>query len=313
MAKEADLDHSSIAIIWEELRFLRSCKLYLLLNATVQLLISLIYLLFFGAVIVADQNANCNGKFGVDYEWPLLDFGDGDNSLEQILWKIEIVQSRVHKLKTQLDKVMNSNAGRLSSAENLNLHLPSEVVPSSSARSPTVSLGKGYTTQTGFLHIPPPHVPEHEIGDLVMPESAVSSYGVANPLPDIIKITLELLSAADIALDQLQIGDSCEDIADDVLIHNQSIQEELLSFEKLKSHPLEKPCDPVKEKEKNRISPVSAPEPNFAQKTIVAQEQSTMKSCLASDFHVPKNKRKKGERKAGSGSWSKKSLGEPDH
>ncbi|XP_043722579.1 uncharacterized protein LOC122669790 [Telopea speciosissima] len=262
-------------------------------------------------VIAADRNANGNGEFGVDYELPLLNFGDGDNPLEQILWKIEVVQSRVQKLKTQLDKVMNSNAGRLSSAENLNLLLPSEV-PSSSARSPNVSLGKGYTTQTGVLYTPPPCVSEHEIGDLIMPESAVSGYGEANPLPDIIESTIGLLSAADLAPDQPQIGDSCEDIADDVLIHNQSIQEELHSFEKLKSQPLEKPCDPAKELE-NKISPVSAPEPNFGHK-IVAQEPSTLKSCLASsDFQVPKNKRKRGERKAGSGSWSKKSSGEPDH
>ncbi|XP_042507930.1 uncharacterized protein LOC122084017 [Macadamia integrifolia] len=263
-------------------------------------------------VIAADRNANGNGEFGVDYEWPLLDFGEGDNPLEQILWKIEDVQSRAHKLKTQLDKVMNSNAGRLSSAENLNLLLPSEV-PSSSARSPTVSLGKGCTTQTHVLYTPPPHVSKHEIGDLVMPESAVSSYGEANPLPDIIESTMGLLSAADIALDQPQIGDSCEDIADDVLIRNQSVQGELYSFEKLKSQPSEMPCHPVKEQEENRISPVSAPELNVAQKTIAAQEQSILKSCLASDFQVPKTKRKRGERKAGSGCWSKKSSGEPDH
>ncbi|XP_042515676.1 uncharacterized protein LOC122089961 isoform X1 [Macadamia integrifolia] len=264
-------------------------------------------------VIVADQNANDNGEFDVDYEWSSLEFGDGDNPLEQILWKIEVVQSRVHKLNTQLDKVIRSNAGWFSSAENLNLLLPSEV-PSSFARSPTISPGNGDTTQVGVLCTPPPHVSEYEIGDLVLPESAVSSYGeVTAPFTDIIESTMGLLSAADIALDQPQIGDSCEDIVDDVLIHNQAIQEELHSIESFKSRPSEKPLELVIEQE-NKISPVRVAEPDLTQKTIVAEEQSTLKSCLASDFQVPKsNKRKRGERKAGSGGWSQKSSGEPDH
>lgn len=41
-------------------------------------------------------------------------------------------------------------------------------------------------------------------------------------------------------------------------------------------------------------------------------EQSTLKSCLASDLNFPKNKRKRCERKAGSGGWSKKPSSEPD-
>ncbi|KAJ4979975.1 hypothetical protein NE237_010755 [Protea cynaroides] len=262
-------------------------------------------------VIVADQNVNGNGEFAVDSEWSSLDFGDGDNPLEQILWKIEVVQCRVQKLKTQLDKVISSNAARFSSAENLSQLVPSEM-PSSFAQSPTVSPGNGDTTQVGVLYTPPPHISDYEIGDLVMPESAVSSYGEVTPLPDIIESTMGLLSA-DIAPGQPQIGDSSEHIVDNVLIHNQAVQDKLHNFESFKSQPFEKPHELVIEQEENKVSLVQAPEPNLTQKTMVAQEPSTLKSCLASDFQVPKNKRKRGERKAGSGGWSQKSSGEPDH
>lgn len=53
------------------------------------------------------------------------------------------------------------------------------------------------------------------------------------------------------------------------------------------------------------------PDPAMAMATAAAnvggapQEQSTLKSCLASDVHFPIIKRKRGERKAGSVVWNK--------
>lgn len=55
-----------------------------------------------------------------------------------------------------------------------------------------------------------------------------------------------------------------------------------------------------------------ASEANAAGKASTAQEQSTLKSRLASEIHFPKNKRKRGERKAGSGGWNRRMPGEPD-
>lgn len=54
------------------------------------------------------------------------------------------------------------------------------------------------------------------------------------------------------------------------------------------------------------------PAPPAAGKASTSQEQSTLKSCLASEIHFPKNKRKRGERKASSGGWNRKMPGEPD-
>lgn len=42
------------------------------------------------------------------------------------------------------------------------------------------------------------------------------------------------------------------------------------------------------------------------------QDKVRLECCLTSDVPVPKNKRKRGERKAGPGGWNLRSAGEPD-
>jgi len=51
---------------------------------------------------------------------------------------------------------------------------------------------------------------------------------------------------------------------------------------------------------------------NTATHTTVPQEQSAMKPYVYNDVNIPKNKRKRGERKACSG-WSKKCSGESEN
>nr|DAD42849.1 TPA_asm: hypothetical protein HUJ06_001079 [Nelumbo nucifera] len=255
---------------------------------------------FGNQVIAADQNINGNEELGANYEWSSLEF---NNPPEQILWKIEVLQSRVIKLKTQLDKVMCKNAGKFSSAENLSLLVPSDV-PTSSARTPNLPPGNGDITPVGTLYTPPQHISEYD-PDLVMPESAVSSHGEATPHPDIIESTMGLLSAANVALDQPQMGDSCHNMVDDILIHNQAAQEEFHNFERISGQPIEKPQKMMKDQEE--ILPVSATEPDLAPK--IAKEQSTVNASPASEFKAPKNKRKRGDRKAYSGGWSRRSSG----
>lgn len=62
------------------------------------------------------------------------------------------------------------------------------------------------------------------------------------------------------------------------------------------------------EEESNKAS-LSALEPEMVAAT---PQQATLNSCLTSQIHFPKNKRKRGERKAGSGNWSRQRPGEPD-
>ncbi|KAK4566380.1 hypothetical protein RGQ29_002579 [Quercus rubra] len=288
----------------------------------------------FGNPVITDQNDPCNDKFGISNDWSFFEFRDGDNFLEQVLWKIELVHSRVHKLKSQIDVVMSKNAARFSSSENLSLLAPGDA-QTSSAYSPTFSAGNGDAISVGPIYSPTKHISEYDHGDLVMPESAISSYKEAIHVPDIIESTAGLLSAADVTLHQPQTGDSCEDIVDSVLVHNEAAEAERHSLKMIgnqatemhqepeigeqestnlplipKSEPLTVPLIPKSEPLIVPLIPKS--EPLTVEKSVGPQEQSTLKTCLASDVNFPKNKRKRGERKAGSVGWSKRSSGEPD-
>lgn len=252
-----------------------------------------------------------------------FEFRDGDNFLEQVLWKIELVHSRVHKLKNQIDVVMSKNAARFSSSENLSL-LAAGDAQTSSAQSPTFSAGNGDAISVGPIYSPTKHISEYDHGDLVMPECAISSYKEAIHVPDIIESTAGLLSAADVTLHQPQTGDSCENIVDSVLVHTEAAEAERHTFKIIGNQATEMQREPeIGEQESTNLPliPKSEPlivplipksEPLTVEKSIGPQEQSTLKTCLASDVNFPKNKRKRGERKAGSVGWSKRSSGEPD-
>ncbi|TXG72710.1 hypothetical protein EZV62_001289 [Acer yangbiense] len=265
-----------------------------------------------GAALV-DQQTDCNDKFGSNDDPSSFAVRDGDNLLEQVLWKIEIVYSRVHKLKSQLDMVMSKNASKFSSSENLSL-LATCDAQTSSAPSPTFSAGNADTTSVGAMYNPIQNISDYDLGDLVMPEGAILTYVEAVHVPDIIESTVGLLSAADVTFHRPQVRDSCEDILDNILIQNDGAGEAQHTLLVTSNQSLEKHHESEKGEEGESTGPSLIPssEPDTVAKSVVPQEQSTLKSCLASDFHVPTNKRKRGERKAGTGSWSRKGSGEPD-
>lgn len=162
--------------------------------------------------VITDQNGDCNDKFGNGSDWSFFELKDGEHFLEQVLWKIEMVHSRVHKLKGQIDIILSKNAARFSSSENLSLLAPCEG-QTSSAHSPTCSAGNGETVSVGHVYSPPKHMSEFDNVDLVMPGSAILSYAEAFHVSDIIESTVGLLPAADVTLHEPQIGDSCEDVS----------------------------------------------------------------------------------------------------
>lgn len=103
-------------------------------------------------------------------------------------------------------------------------------------------------------------------------------------------------------------------MVENILIHEVAETEEH-TFKSATHHPIEKLQDGEKGEAEVTLDSASNPMSDFnvaASSAAVSQEQSTLKSCLYKDVNVPKNKRKRGERKAGSGGWSKKCSGEPD-
>lgn len=267
----------------------------------------------FSNTAITDQHADGNDKSGVDNDEMFIEFGDGDKSLEQVLRKIEIVHSRVHKLKNQLDILMSKNASKFSSSENLSL-LAACDAQTSSAPSPTFSAGNGETISVGAIYPAIQNIPGYDIEDLVMPESAMSGFGEAVDVPDIIESTVGLLSAADVTFHQPQIGDSSENIVDNVLIQNQAAEVEQDTFMATNVQLIEKHHEPERGEEGESSDPflTPKPEPDPMEKNMGSQGQPVLKSCLASDLQIPRNKRKRGERKAGSGGWNKQCSGEPD-
>ncbi|KAE9597234.1 hypothetical protein Lal_00007914 [Lupinus albus] len=266
-----------------------------------------------GNPVITDVHADLENRFGINDDQTFFEFGDADASLEQLLWEIDSAHARVHKLKNQMDEVMSKNASKFSSSENLSL-LPHGDVQSSSAHSPTISAENGNAVSIKDIYNSNQHVADFDLGDFIMPDSAVSSYGEVTVVPDIIESTVGLLSAADITLHPPLTGDLCENMVDNILIHEAAETEEH-TFLSATHNPIEKLYDIVKTEAEENPHPASNSMADFniaTNSAALSQEESTLKPCLYKDVNVPKNKRKRGERKAGSGAWSKKCSGEPD-
>ena len=91
---------------------------------------------------------------------------------------------------------------------------------------------------------------------------------------------------------------------DDISIHNHPAEGEIYPFKSINDQQTGRHQEPDRGEQGESTDPPPTPatEPEPVAKT---GEQPTLKSCLASDFHVPKNKRKRGERKAGSAGWNR--------
>lgn len=130
------------------------------------------------------------------------------NFEEEILRKIDLIHSRVHKLKVKVDSVMTKYAGKFSSSESLSHFAPCDA-QTSSVPSPTFSACNG---SVGGLYASFPHMSDCELEDLAMPDAAVSNYGDDILIPDIIESTVGLLSSTDVTEHESQVGDLCEKV-----------------------------------------------------------------------------------------------------
>ncbi|KAE9613576.1 hypothetical protein Lal_00016372 [Lupinus albus] len=266
--------------------------------------------------VITEVHADQTQGFGISddqYDQYIFEFSDADASLEQLLWTIDNVHTRVHKLKNQVNEIMSKNASKFSSSENLNL-LSHGDLQTSSAHSPTISARNGDTVSVGDIYNSNQHVADFDLGDFVMPGSAVSSYGEVIIVPDIIESTVGLLSAVDVTLHPPQAGDLCENMVDNILIHEVAEMKEhtLISAT---HHPDEKLQDIVKSEAEENLHPAFNSMSEFdvaANSSTMSREQSTLEPYFYKDANILMNKRKRGERKAGSVAWGKKCSGEPD-
>ena len=105
-------------------------------------------------------------------------------------------------------------------------------------------------------------------------------------------------------------------IVDNVLLHDEAAEGEKNTIQRVNNHSQEnqqqEPEICGQEAMNLSCSIPSSEQPDSTLNGVVPHEQSSLKSCLASDVHFPRSKRKRGERKAGSVVWNKRCSGDTD-
>lgn len=134
--------------------------------------------------IAGGKTSNGHNEFETNDIWSSLEFRDGNSSLEDILWKIEVVHSQVWQLKTRIDKVVQENPGNFSANHFL---VPCDT-SNGSAQNPASPPENGNTLLVETLSTASQHV-KFNIGNLFLPQSAVSSHEELTPLPGMIENT----------------------------------------------------------------------------------------------------------------------------
>ncbi|XVF59330.1 hypothetical protein PTKIN_Ptkin07bG0267100 [Pterospermum kingtungense] len=240
---------------------------------------------------LGNKIANGNENFGLNDGLSSIEFGDDDSWSEQILKKIDLVQSEVRKLKTRVDKVVNEGPRKFSSINMLSSLLPSDALTGSKNRASLPESGDNIPVRSQCTSSQ--HLSEGNMRDLLMPGTAVSSHGEVTPFPDMIEGTGQHLARI-----------SYENTEDDILIHNQAAEEELRNFQSGLAQQAEEPQITIKKPK--TVSTV--PDPADALPTNPSV-QPNVNSPSTSKSKGRNNKRKRGKRKSGAGRWSRRSSG----
>lgn len=114
-----------------------------------------------------------NDEFGINDESLALQFRDADDSLERILWKIDAMQSQVQQLRTRVDKVVSEIPKKFSSINMMSLLVPCDALASSHDPVSLPYIGDGLPIQ---------YITDCDMGDLIMPDSAVLTHEEVAPL-----------------------------------------------------------------------------------------------------------------------------------
>ncbi|KAG4135809.1 hypothetical protein ERO13_D08G240300v2 [Gossypium hirsutum] len=173
---------------------------------------------FDNKTIVGYDENGCNDG------WPYQS-RDGDDLMEQILRKIERLQSRVRILKTRMDKVVSESPQKFSSINMLSSVVQSDALNNSESHHYAEKDDRNSLQCTTSRH-----ASECLMWDDFMPESSLSGQAELATLPDMIR-----------NMSQCLLAFSSENIEADILIPNQAAEEELRSFGSCITQQAEKP------------------------------------------------------------------------
>ncbi|KMZ58879.1 hypothetical protein ZOSMA_72G00410 [Zostera marina] len=251
------------------------------------------------------------------FEWPMPGMGEDEKHLEQILFDIDSLSSRVLNLVTELNSI--NTAGEIFSTSGMSLPGCDEqrYHHSLSPRcSPVSNVGRVPFKQLNNIHNnnTSPYASEFENEEIIPPGSAVSSFGDASH-PDVIESStaVDLLSSA-ITCAQRQIGNLSNGDIDDILINNQAVDAVLHSFEMISNHTSEIPqANPMKEEEEEDGDENSEHQTSSSETETDAEiasisdrsapNQNHVSAGAGSDVRLRRSNRKRKARKASPGSW----------
>ncbi|KAG4393551.1 hypothetical protein AAZX31_03G099000 [Glycine max] len=153
-----------------------------------------------------------NQEFKLNDEWSSEEYGNVDKSLDDIIQKIEAIQSEVQQLKTRTDKVISESCGKFCSITQFSMRGRSDGFNhfDSTFTSNENTLPFSFPRSSSQLES------EFHMGDLLMPGNASASREVMIPCI--------------VTTDGPELDDPLKDTKDEVLIHNQVAKEEWHDF-----------------------------------------------------------------------------------
>lgn len=206
-----------------------------------------------------------------------VDFKHSD-AFESILRKIEGAQSQVRQLRVRMDEVMTENAGKFTSDD-------SSIPPSNQLASCVPHPISSYVDD-GSLRA----ISQQTSGEkLFLLESVVCNNEEGTPLPNMIENNGH--------------PRKCEYMETGSLTYDQPLKQDLNNSEEVAVQRIAEPWSARQGKTGN------IQHPNSPSKTAISPEQKSEKARAAFKLTSPKNKRKRGRRKARLGRWNRRSSG----
>ncbi|KAJ8765764.1 hypothetical protein K2173_014886 [Erythroxylum novogranatense] len=230
--------------------------------------------------INTDKTVSGNDDFGFQYEWQSILSRDSDDITEHVLQKIEMLQSKVQKLKARIEKVISENPGKFASVNRLSLPAPFNAFD-----SPDQGHVSNPTNGDRMLLR---SVAEGSMEDIAH-ESVVSSCAKGTHLPN----TIKSARPQEVVL--------CGNMEDGILIHNQAAKEEIQDLKNIGSwlpETHEKLQEPQAVEDSKTVIPTE---------TIVDRVNYGGKTLPKPRTNALSKRRKRGRRKSGAGRWSRRS------
>ncbi|KAL6495350.1 hypothetical protein OROGR_029913 [Orobanche gracilis] len=164
------------------------------------------------------QRANIDDEFWANDDLSSFIAGDGDNSLEGVLRKIEFLQSQAGRLRSRADRILTENAEKILFADNLSLPAPFHASHANN--------GEGMAVGT---HDASQLISEYNMGDVLLPDNiAITNHGNG-------------VRKANANIDHALSADAHRNVKDGALVDNWRVKEEMNNFEEVIINPIEKP------------------------------------------------------------------------